>query len=172
MSNVIDFEVKLFDTTALAADGSNIPRRSCEAYLQSPDYQVIIRDKVAMGGMTHKDRRLKPELKGLVGMDDQLQINNNATHYITELYFKPGDNFFYASARTFNPDLFAGDRADNITNVIGMLRTGVRMPISVVIQALWSKRGVAEKIIRIKGFDWTQNPSFKGAGVGKAWFLW
>lgn len=160
----IDFEVKLFDTTQLAADGSNIPRRSCEAYIQSPDYQVIIKDKVSIGGVTHKDRKLRPEYKGLIGMDDLVLINNNATHYITELYFKPGDNFFYASARTFDPALFAGDRQVNIQNLIGMLETGVRMPISVVIQALWSKRGTAERIIRIKGFDFTQNPSFKGAG--------
>ena len=161
---MIDFEVKLFDVTGLAADGSNIPRRSCEEYLASTDYQTIIRDKVALGGVTHKDRKLTPEYKGLIGMDDLLLVNDNVTHYITGLYFKSGDNFLYASARTFDPSKFAGKRADNIQNLIGMLSTGVRMPISVVIQALWSKRGTAEKIIRIKGFDYTQNPSFKGAG--------
>lgn len=162
--DVIDFEVRLFDTTSLAADGSNIPRRSCEEYIASPDYKIIVRDKVAIGGLTHKDRRLTPDLKGLVGMDDQVLINDNALFYITRLYFKEGDEFLYARARTFDPDLFAGKRAENIYNLIGMLKSGVRMPISVVIQAMWSKRGVAERIIRIKGFDFTQNPSFKGAG--------
>jgi hypothetical protein len=161
---VIDFEVKLFDVTSLAADGSNIPKRSCEEYITSPDYRTIIRDKVAIGGVTHKDRKLSPEYKGLVGMDDQVLINNNATHYITGLYFKDGSNFFYASAQTFDPELFAGVRRDNIINLMGLLQSGVRLPVSVVIQALWSKRGTAEKIIRIKGFDFTQNPSFKGAG--------
>lgn len=160
----MEFEVRLFDTTSLAADGSNIPRRSCEEYLTSADYEVIIRDKVAVGGLSHKDRRLRPELKGIVGMDDQVFINENALFYITKLYFKEGSNFLYARAKTFDPNLFAGARRDNILNLIGMLKSGVRMPVSVVIQALWSKRGVAEKIIRIKGFDFTQNPSFKGAG--------
>lgn len=162
--DTIEFEVKLFDTTSYAADGSNIPRTSCEQYLQSEDYRSIIRDKTSIGGVSHKDRRLQPELKGLVGMDDQVLINDNATHYITKLYFRDGSNFFYARARTFNPDLFAGRRRDNIINLMGLLETGVRMPVSVVIQALWSRRGVAEKIIKIKGFDFTQNPSFKGAG--------
>lgn len=163
-SNVVDFEVKLFDTTSLAADGSNIPRRSCEEYLQCPRYFETIRNKTSIGGLSHKDRKLRPELKGVVGMDDQQLINENALFYITKLYFKENDNFLYASARTFDPDLFAGKRKENIINLLGLFRSGVRMPVSVVIQALWSKRGVAEKIICIKGFDFTQNPSFKGAG--------
>ena len=58
----------------------------------------------------------------------------------------------------------AGERKDKIVNEIGMLSSGVKLPVSVVIQALWSKRNVAEKIVRIKGFDFTLNPSFKGAG--------
>lgn len=160
----LEFGVKLFDTTAKAADGSNIPRRSCEAYIASPDYQVLIRDRVGLGGLTHKDRKLGADLKGLVGMDDKTLINKNALFYITSLYFKPGDNFLYATAETFDPSLFSGELADNIQNLQGLISSGVRMPVSVVIQALWSRQGVAEKIIRIKGFDFTMNPSFKGAG--------
>lgn len=160
----INFEVKLFDTTSLAADGSNIPRSSCEEYLKSDNYANSIASRTAMGGISHKDRRLRPELKGLIGVDDQVLIEDNALFYITALYFKPGDDFLYASAETFDPDLFAGKRRDNIINLMGLLQSGVKPPVSVVIHALWSKRNVAEKIIKIKGFDITQNPSFKGAG--------
>ena len=160
----LKFSVKLFDTTSVAADGSTIPRRSCEAYLSSDDYTRVINDRLGIGGESHKDRKLKQDLRGLVGMDDQVLINNNALHYYTKLYFKPGDNFLYADAITFDPDLFAGERKDKIVNEIGMLSSGVKLPVSVVIQALWSKRNVAEKIVRIKGFDFTLNPSFKGAG--------
>lgn len=160
----LKFSVRLFDTTSLAADGSNIPRRSCEEYLQSPNYAESVRNKTAIGGLTHKDRKLRPEYKGVIGMDDLVLVNDNALLYITRLYFKD-DNFLYADAETFDPDLFAGKRKENIINLQGMLLSGVRMPISVVIQALWSKRGVAEKIIKIKGFDFTQNNSFKGAGM-------
>lgn len=160
----LEFSVKLFDTTSFAADGSNIPRRSCEEYLKSDDYRNVIENKLGIGGESHKDRRLKPELKGLVGMDDQVLIHDNALHYYTKLYFKPFDDFLYADAITFDPDLFAGNRRDNIINEIGILSSGVRLPVSVVIQAMWSKRGTAERIVRIKGFDFTLNPSFKGAG--------
>lgn len=160
----IKFTVKLFNTIDYAADGSQIPRRSCEEYLTSVNYEKSIRNKTAIGGLTHKDRRLRPEFKGIVGNDDQVFINDNATHYITRLYFKDqADNFFYSDAETFDPELFAGKRAENIQNVVGMLASGVRMPVSCVIQALWSKRNVAEKIIMMKGFDFTQNNSFKGA---------
>jgi hypothetical protein len=161
----IRFSLGLFDTTSLAADGSNIPRRSCEEYLQSAKYKEMMRNKTAIGGLTHKDRKLRPELKGIVGMDDQQIINENALFYITRLYFKEGSNFLYADCETFDPDLFAGKRRENILNLQGQLLSGVRMAVSVVIQALWSKRGVAEKIIAIKGADFTQNPSFKGAGM-------
>ena len=164
MGRQLEFSVKLFDTTSFAADGSNIPRRSCEEYLKSDDYRTVIENKLGIGGESHKDRRLKPELKGLVGMDDQVLIHNNALHYYTKLYFKPFDEFLYADATTFDPDLFAGERKDRIINEIGMLSSGVRLPVSVVIQAMWSKRGTAERIVRIKGFDFTLNPSFKGAG--------
>lgn len=161
----IKFSVRLFDVTSLAADGSQIPRRSCEEYLASANYAESIRTKTAIGGLTHKDRRLNQDLKGLVGMDDKVLIEDNALFYITRLYFKDNDNFLYADAETFDPDYFAGKRKENIVNVQGQLLSGVRMNISVVIQALWSKRGVAEKIIKIKGFDFTMNPSFKGAGM-------
>lgn len=164
MGRQLEFSVKLFDTTSFAADGSSIPRRSCEEYLKSDDYRTVIENKLGIGGESHKDRRLKPELKGLVGMDDQVLIHNNALHYYTKLYFKPFDEFLYADAITFDPDLFAGERKDNIINEIGILSSGVRLPVSVVIQAMWSKRGTAERIVRIKGFDFTLNPSFKGAG--------
>lgn len=162
----IGFSVSLFNTVDLAADGSNIPRRSCEEYLTSVNYQKMIENKTGLGGLTHKDRRLRPELKGIVGNDDQVLINKNATHYYTRLYFKDNvDNFLYADAETLDPDLFAGEQKENIQNLIGFLASGIRTGISVVIQALWSKRNVAEKIINIKGFDFTQNPSFKGAGL-------
>ena len=100
----LKFSVKLFDTTSVAADGSTIPRRSCEAYLSSEDYVKVINDRLGIGGESHKDRKLKQDLRGLVGMDDQVLINNNALHYYTKLYFKPGDNFLYADAVTFDPE--------------------------------------------------------------------
>lgn len=161
----VKFTVRLLDVTSHAADGSQIPRRSVEAYLTSPDYQVIIQNKIALGGLTHKDRKLTPDLKGIVGIDDRPLIDKNTLFYITAMYFRPGDNFLYADAETFDPELFAGELKENIQNFIGYLASGTRFNCSVVIQGLWSRTGVCEKIIRIKSFDITQNPSFKGAGT-------
>lgn len=161
------FLVKLFDTTQEAADESLIPREQVEEYLMSEDYKNIITKRLSVGGVTHKDRRLDPEYGELIGPDDLTFVNDNITHYITKIFLKDNDNFVYAIAETFDPELFSGLRRDNIINVIGMLKSGVLPPISIVIQALWDTREVCRKIIRIKGFDITWSPSFKGAGVEK-----
>lgn len=159
------FTVRIMDVTSKAADGSTVPRSTWETYLSSPSYHDKMSSKTAVGGLSHKDRRLKPELKGLIGMDDQVLINDNALFYTTKLYFKPGSNFLYADAVTFDPELFDGKRRENINNIIGMLESGMICPISMVLQALWSRSGEAAKIINFKGFDFTQNPSFRGAGL-------
>lgn len=167
MSNELKVLVKLFSTEEQASDGSTIPRKSVEEYLSSSDYQLIINDKLSLGGVTHKDRKLNPEYEGVVGMDDQVLINDNCTHYISKIFFKDNDPFIYAILRVFDPDKFAGKRKDNIINLRGLLESGVKPPVSVVIQALWSPSNVAERIIRVKGCDYTQNPAFDGAGVQK-----
>lgn len=158
--------LKLFSTESKAQDGSVIPKRSCDEYLNSEDYKLIIQNKLSLGGVTHKDR--DPEkYSGSVGPDDQILINDNITHYITKCFFKEGDPNLYAFIETFNPENFSGLRRDNIQNLIGLLKEGVNLPVSVVIHALWSTKEVAEKIIRIKGVDFTMNPSFSGAGTIK-----
>jgi len=159
------FLVKLFDTTQKASDDSLIPREQVEEYLQSEDYKNIIANRLSVGGVTHKDRRMDPTYGELIGPDDLTLVNDNITHYITKIFLKDNDNFAYAIAETFDPDLFSGARRDNIINVIGLLKSGVRPPISIVIQALWDTREVCKKIIRIKGFDITWSPAFEGAGV-------
>lgn len=159
--------LKLFSTEEQASDGSRIPRYSCEEYLLSEDYKLIIQDKLSLGGITHKDRKLDSQYDGVIGMDDQILVNDNVTHWISKMFFKEGDPFLYAFIEIFDPELFTGKRRENIVNLLGMLKTGVKLPVSVVIQALWSTMNVAEKIIRIKGVDFTNNPAFAGAGTVK-----
>jgi hypothetical protein len=159
--------LRLFNTEGNATDGSRIPRSSCEEYLRSDDYQTIIANKLSLGGVTHKDRVLEEHYKGVIGMDDQIFVNDNVTHYITKLFFNGNDPFLYGEIELFDPRLFDGKRRDNILNLIGMLRSGVMLPVSVVIQAMWDTSNVARKIIRIKGVDFTNNPAFKGAGIVK-----
>ena len=168
MADTIKFLVRLFDTTTKAADGSVIPRGVCEEYLRSDDYKEVMQNKIAWGGITHKDRKIDPKYDGIIGIDDQVLVSENASHYLTKMYFKDAqDPVLYGEAETFDPSLFAGKRAEIIQNVIGMIKTGVKMNISIVIQALWDSNNMCRKIIRLKGFDFTQNNSFPNAGLVK-----
>lgn len=159
--------LRVLNTESQAADGSRVPRNVIEEYLASDDYKLIIQDKLSLGGITHKDRKVDPKYGNLIGPDDQLLISDNITHYITKLFFKDNDNFLYAIIEVFNPELFEGERRRNIINLIGDLKSGVKLPVSIVIHAYWDAREVAQSIIRIKGVDFTINPSFEGASTVK-----
>lgn len=160
--------VKLYNMVDPAADGSVIPRQQTEQYLNSEDYRTIISDKLALCGFTHKDRVLDSKYKNVVGPDDQVLINNNSVGYIEKIFLREaGDKYCYAFIKVFDPQNFSGALKDNITNFSGMMEEGVKLPSSVVIQAMWSPSGRAERIIRIKGMDFTMNPSFKGSGTIK-----
>lgn len=159
--------LRLFNMEIEAADGSKIPRSSVEKYLQSEDYKTIIRDHLALGGVTHKDRKVEAQYSDIIGPDDQILISENATHYITKIYVKDNDPYCYAIVEVLDPENYSGERKANIQNLIGDLKSGVVLPCSVVIQAMWSYDNIATEIIRIKGVDFTLNPSFKGSGIEK-----
>lgn len=160
--------VRLYNMVDPAADGSVIPRQQTEQYLNSDDYRTIISDRLALCGFTHKDRVLDSKYKNVVGPDDQVLINNNSIGYIEKIFLREaGDKYCYAFIRVFDPDKFSGLLRDNIVNFHGLMEEGVKLPSSVVIQAMWSPSGRAERIIRIKGMDFTMNPSFKGSGTIK-----
>lgn len=159
--------LRLFNMQNPAVDGSTIPRSSVEEYLAGEDYKIIIRDRLALGGVTHKDRKVDPRYSDIIAQDDQILVDSNVTHYITKIYVKPGDPICYAEVELLDPDNYSGDRRNNILNLMGDLKSGIKLPCSVVIQALWSYSNVAEKIIRIKGVDFTLGPSFEGSGTEK-----
>lgn len=159
--------VRLYDMVHPAADGSTISRTVTEEYLRSSDYEKIIKDKLSMGGFTHKDRDVDDKYRNIVGPDDQIIISNNYLFYISKIFTKENDDFSYAIITFFDEDNFSGEVKDNIINLKGLLKTGVMLPSSVVIQAVWGMDNSCKKIIRIKGLDFTLNPSFKGAGAEK-----
>jgi hypothetical protein len=167
MVNELKVFVRLFNTDSKASDGSIIPRRVVDEYLGGEDYQLIKSAKLSVGGMTHQSRKLPPNFEGLIGKDDLLYVNDNCTHYISEIYFMDDDPFAHAILKIFDPDKFEGRRRENIVNLRGMLQSGCKLPVSVVIHALWSPSNLCEKIIRIKGCDFTANPAFAGAGTIK-----
>lgn len=159
--------VKLYNMEEPASDGSRIPRRQTEEYIASDDYKIIIDERTSLGGFTHKDRQVDPKYRELIGPNDQVLVSNNYTHVITRIFVKPGEPYCYAIAEIFDEDKFSGEVRDNIINLKGLIRSGVKLPVSVVIQAMWNTSGMAEKIIRIRGFDFTQDPSFAGSGFLK-----
>jgi len=159
--------VSLFDTNTKADDGSVISRTVVEQYLASEDYRYLIQNRLALGGVTHKDRKIAYKWES-IGEDDPMLIEDNLTHYITRIFFRDEtDPVCYAEIEIFDPEEFSGARKDNIINLRGMLNSKVKLPISVVIQGDWDHMENCKKIHRIKGLDFTINPSFDGAGVIK-----
>jgi len=151
-----------------AADGSIIPRQQTSNYLSSDEYRRMTEEHLALCGITHKDRVLEPALKNVVGPDDQVLIHGNHIGYIDQIFIRDSnDKYCYAYIQVFDPDQFSGEVRDRITNFIGLMKAGTKLPCSVVIQAMWSPSNRAERIIRIKGMDFTLNPSFKGSGTVK-----
>lgn len=160
--------VKLYNMEDPAADGSIIPRQQTSNYLASEEYRRMTDEHLALCGITHKDRVLDSSLKNVVGPDDQVLINENYIGYIDQIFIRDStDKYCYAYIQVFDPDQFSGKAKDQITNFMGFMKAGTKLPCSVVIQAMWSPSNRAERIIRIKGMDFTLNPSFKGSGTVK-----
>lgn len=155
--------IKLYDMENPAADGSVISRQVTEEYLATDDYKKHMESRTSLGGITHKDRDVVQQYKDLVGPNDQVLISNNFTHVITKVFTKPGESHSFAFVEIFDEDNFSGEVRDKIINLKGLIRSGVQLPVSVVIQALWNQNGNCEKIIRIRGVDFTMDPSFKGS---------
>lgn len=163
----MDVLLRLYNMVNPAADGSIISREVTEEYLQSEDYKTIIREKIALGGKTHKDRNVDDEYRASVGPDDQVLIDMNSLFYIKKIFTKPDSDFCWAIIHIYDPANFSGKLHDEIVNLRGMLKEGTKLPCSVVIQAVWAPDNRCLKIIRIKGVDFTLNPSFAGSGTEK-----
>lgn len=156
--------VTLFPVDKSASDGSVIPTQSVVDYLNSDDYKEnLVKRKLAVLGITHKDRkRNNSELR--VGQDDTILINKNSIGCITRM-FVPGDGYCWAEIEVFNPDFFEGQIREDIMYFTGLLKSGVRPPISAVVDAFWDGNEVAKRINSIDGLDMTLNPGFEGAEV-------
>lgn len=159
--------LRLFSTLETAADGSKIPRSTVEEYLSSDRYTQNIENRTSIGGITHKDRRVSSQYDGVVGPDDQVLISENYTHYISEVYLKGDDPICYGVVTVLDPNEYEGRRKENIINLMADLKSGIKLPVSIVVQGLWTYDDVCEKIISLKGVDFTLNPSFGSAGVVK-----
>lgn len=168
---------RLFPYDSAATDGSVIPRRVVEEYLNSDTYKETMDQLTATGGMTHIDRCLpvdgcgnssdnsgKRPVKNIIGKDDLLILNKNITHAIERIFIE-NDGWVYGVLKVFDETLMDDDSAQRIKQVKGLIRNGVKLHVSCVITAFWDSNEYAEKIARINGVDITNNEAFKGAGI-------
>lgn len=154
--------IQLFQCDTKAKDGSVIPSEVVRTYLASPEYQEVNESNLILGGITHKDRTGDKSFKG-IGIDDPALINKNTIFRINNVRFHGLK--IIADLTVFDPDLFTGPIVDDINFVQGLLRSGVALTGSVVIDGKWDKDEVLKKLNCIVGWDITLNPSYKNSGV-------
>lgn len=123
-----------------ASDGSRIPRRVCEEYLNSDSYKTAIEKGTAIGTLTHRDRVLKAteggeRLTGVVGKDDAILLSKTAVSVLERVYLPddPADEWVYGVMRILDEDVMDEKSAEVIKQVKGLLRNGIKLTTSSVI---------------------------------------
>lgn len=156
--------VTLFPLDTSASDGSVIPLSSISEYLLSDSYKEnVVKKHLSVLGITHKDRK-KNNSDLRIGEDDTILMNKNNVGYISRIYTQ-NDGFAWAEVTILDANLFEGSMREDILYVTGLISSGMRPPISAVIDAFWDGNEVAQKINSIDGLDITLNPGFVGAEI-------
>lgn len=163
-----------------ASDGSLVTADVMNDYINSQECQKALANHTMMGSLTHRCRNIttvfpdKPELKKTVGKDDSLLIVNSEaptpTHYIDDLFIE--DGWLWGYITILPEDGFDDLGKQNIRRLKALLNNGVRLGGSCVIVGFWSSDGsygskndYLKKCVALKGFDLTNNPSWKDAGI-------
>lgn len=154
--------VKLFTTKSRASDSSLIPESTVREYLESESYKNAIERGLMVGTITHAGRVLKSQpggelLTGIVGKDDLILLKKTAVSVIEKIFLPddPSDEWVYAIQRIFDPDEMDKESAENIKQIIGLIKNGVKVTTSAVIVGYWNEDEVCEKLISVKGNDFT-----------------
>lgn len=162
---------RLFTCVSPATDGSRIPRDKVEDYLNSEEYKNAIESGSMLCTVSHRDRVIQASpngdlIKGVVGRDDQILLNNSAVGKITRIFLPddPSDEWVYGEIQLFNEDVMDSKSAEKIRQIKGLIRNGVKLTSSSVIVAYWNENEVCERLIGIKGNDFTLNPAFNMQG--------
>jgi hypothetical protein len=129
-----------------------------------------------LGTLTHRARNistgaksLNPGVKNTIGKDDMLLdiMDASPTHYITSLEIE-GDGWLYANAKILDEESLDENAKQNIRRLKGLLMNGCLIGASAVILGYWDSTNsgdVLKKLVNIKSFDYTLNPSWKKAQV-------
>jgi hypothetical protein len=170
-------KVKLFSVGGIpASDGSIIPRRVIEEYLASDKYKSDIETHKMLGSLTHRVRnwatqtKYTPAIAKTAGKDDQLLCVDVAapTHYISKIWINDSDQWVYAEAVILNEEGMDDLTIQNIRRIKGLLKQNVLGGVSAVILGYWNttnSHDELKKLVALKGFDFTLNPSWKDATV-------
>ena len=170
-------KVKLFSVGGIpASDGSIIPRHVIEEYLASDKYRADIAGKKMLGSLTHRVRnwstqsKYTPAIAKTAGKDDQLLTVGVAspTHYIDRMWIEDSDQWVYVEATLLDEAGMDDEAIQNIKRLKGMLNQGIKPGASAVILGYWDNSNghdQLKRLVSLKGFDITLNPSWKDAGV-------
>jgi hypothetical protein len=163
----MNIDVKLFPWGVRSASGTDIPEEVLDEYLDSDRCKDALDRHILVGGLSHIARSISDDLASKIGQDDVQLLDGTATHYITK-YWKGPDGYVYCNAQIFDPHDFDVDQAKQINRLIGYLKSGVRLGVSVVVDAITDKfTGKASKLLAIIGFDFTFNPAFNDTKIVK-----
>lgn len=158
-------KVSLYKCGSKASDGSSVSRKVTQEWLDSSDYQQLIKTRMGLGGITHKDRQVLDEsLKSVIASEDGILLNTNSTHFFTKVYLTD-DDWCCAEIEFFEEDDMDEVTGEKLKHIKGLLRKGVKLPVSSVIRAHWNMREEAESIVRIKGCDFTLDPAFSNSEI-------
>ena len=133
-----------------------------------------------LGQLTHRQRSLAcasenirtSALSKAVGKDDlALIVADNCgsfTHYIEEIWLE--DGWCWGKIKILDEEGMDSIAKENILRLKGMLKQGIKLPLSCVIVGAWSPipgtgTEILDKLLAIKGVDATMNESFRGSGV-------
>lgn len=161
-----------------AADGSFIPYTVWEEYINSPEYKETIAAGTAFSCLTHATRDIKtmgshmsPAIAKVVGKDDQMLLiesNRSPVARMTKMFI---DGDWVCIELEILDETGADDvMKKNICRLKSLLSQGCLLGVSLVVVAFWdaqagSQGDIARKIHLIKGCDFTENPSQRGARV-------
>lgn len=176
----MQFKVKLLSFNEPASDSSMIPRDVVEQWMASDAYKNAIASHSLLGTMSHYPRNASSGVKNLssaitktIGKDDLMIIVGESapTHYITKLECG-NDGWLYATAQLLDEKDFDSQAAENIKRLKGLLKSGCMIGCSAVILGYWDSAGkgiggseMLKKLVALKGFDLTLNPSWKKAQI-------
>lgn len=163
--------IRLWTCISPASDGSVIHRNKVEEYLNSEGYKNSIESGSMLITVTHRDRNLKAMdkgelLVGTTGKDDAILLNKSAVGKLVKIFLPddPMDEWVYGIAELFDETLMDEDSAKNIKFIKGLIRNGVKIQSSSVIIAYWNQNEECEKLISVRGNDFTLNPAFTRGG--------